>query len=253
MLGVAWQAARKKDLSSYQLFFLLLGLAGVFVIGARISYILIYWHLYLNGTLNPLAPSIHGFTLYGGLIFVGIYLYTAARICSIEPWQWVDINTIGLLSYVILGKLGCFINGCCFGTPTVMPWGVPYKEGSQAYIYFIEHFAERIKDDSFIIYSDRIHPVQLYESAVGLMLILLLIFMLKKRLPSGTAFLTVSCLYSLCRLLLWHFRVIPEQALPYIPAIYLFIIIIAAVFLLKRISACYKHNSVNTKEESVWK
>ena len=64
--------------------------------------------------------------------------------------------TVGL--GIGLGRIGCFLNGCCFGTPTDLPWGVTFPEGS-------------IPD--YIFHNQAIHPAQLYSSLYGFALFFL--------------------------------------------------------------------------------
>ena len=50
-------------------------------------------------------------------------------------------------------RIGCFLNGCCFGTPTDQPWGVAFPKGSIPWHIFGD---------------THLHPSQLYSSLYGL-------------------------------------------------------------------------------------
>jgi phosphatidylglycerol:prolipoprotein diacylglycerol transferase len=69
-----------------------------------------------------------------------------------------------------LGRIGCFLNGCCFGTPTDLPWGITFPGGS-------------IPDSVFM--NQAIHPAQLYSSAYGFMLFIVLHHILKRKRFDG--------------------------------------------------------------------
>jgi len=54
---------------------------------------------------------------------------------------------------LFLGRIGCFCNGCCFGTPTDLPWGIAFPVGSIPW---------------FVYGTQPLHPSQLYSSLYGL-------------------------------------------------------------------------------------
>jgi phosphatidylglycerol:prolipoprotein diacylglycerol transferase len=55
-----------------------------------------------------------------------------------------DSFALPIAAAMAVGRWGCFFNGCCYGTPTDLPWGVPFRQL-----------------DGQII---RCHPTQIYES-----------------------------------------------------------------------------------------
>lgn len=63
-----------------------------------------------------------------------------------------DVPVLPVLWGAALGRIGCFVSGCCHGIPTTLPWGVRYAH-----------------------MSDAVHPTQLYESALDIILALALI------------------------------------------------------------------------------
>ncbi len=122
---------------------------GVFVAawaGAKLLYVL---------AQDQWAPEAllasSGFWLGGGFVFLGGFLAAAAFTIGaglITPqlsWRKMSFTVVPLLYAHALGRVGCFLAGCCFGTPTSMPWSVHL------------HGADR-------------HPVQIYE-ALGLALL----------------------------------------------------------------------------------
>ena len=52
----------------------------------------------------------------------------------------------------MFGRVGCFLNGCCYGRPTTLPWGVKFPPGSFASLEFGD---------------TPVHPSQLYNAVVG--------------------------------------------------------------------------------------
>lgn len=144
------------------------------VIGARLAYVLFHLDEFQGRWLdsfNPFSGSefgIAGLNLYGGVVLaiVGVFVY-----CKVKGLSVLDIfdffaPTLGI--GIAITRIGCFLNGCCFGTPTELPWGVQFPEGSipwHAYHGIAHH----------------LHPAQLYSSLYGVMLFVLMHWMAKRR------------------------------------------------------------------------
>jgi hypothetical protein len=47
--------------------------------------------------------------------------------------HYMDVLAIGLTAALLFGRIGCFLNGCCYGKPTDLPWGVRFPYGSFSY------------------------------------------------------------------------------------------------------------------------
>jgi phosphatidylglycerol:prolipoprotein diacylglycerol transferase len=81
-----------------------------------------------EGPLSPLAWLADGKTITTGLI--GAYL-------AVELGKWLleihvktgDTFALPLACALVVGRWGCFCNGCCFGTPTNLPWGRDFGDG----------------------------------------------------------------------------------------------------------------------------
>lgn len=131
-----------------------------------------------------------GLVFYGGLFggLLGGYIYLKA--VGAPPWKVGDIA----LPYVPLAhavaRLGCFFNGCCWGSITTVPWAVHYPHGS---VPFQHQVADGLLD-SAAAHSLGVHPSQLYESA-GLVLIHFLMRFAYTR-PHRTG--EIILLYPLC-------------------------------------------------------
>jgi len=206
LLFFAYRGTLKYSFNNFSRLFFLAFLCIIFVVGARFFYTMFYTDLDWSKLFEP-TP--YGFSLFGGLIGAVIYLLIVGWSKNIPLGGWLDINIPGLIGYVTISKIGCFLNGCCFGTPTLMPWGIPYAEGSQAYNYYIVHALNDLQFQSWQVYSDLIHPVQLYESFLTLLLLIIALSLLKRRLMPGIVFLLVFGAYSLIRLGLFYFRAMP--------------------------------------------
>ena len=77
-----------------------------------------------------------------------------------------DAFAVPLPVAAAVGRVGCFLAGCCFGTPTRSPWGVRYAAGSEA--FDAQAAAGLVAPGAAA--SLPVHPVQLYEAALDLLL-----------------------------------------------------------------------------------
>jgi len=146
------------------------------VVGARLAYVLFHLDEFSGrwgSTINPFSGDhygIAGLNLYGGVILavLGSFLYCKLKRLSILETFDYFAPTIGI--GLAITRIGCFLNGCCFGTPTDLPWGVVFPEGSMpSYVFGLVH----------------LHPSQLYSSAYGLVLFVFLNWLMKRKRFDG--------------------------------------------------------------------
>ena len=125
------------------------------VFGARLLYVLEHLPEFRREWTSALALWQGGLTLYGGIVagtFAGL---VAARRMGLPVWILADALTPSLALGTMFGRIGCFLNGCCYGQPTAQPWGVVFPRDSFAYLEFGDQ---------------PVHPSQLYNAFVGLAL-----------------------------------------------------------------------------------
>ena len=150
------------------------------VAGSRLAYVIFHWSEFADRPLdivNPFAVEgqfgIAGMNLYGGVILaVGVgmwYLYRRRQ----PVFDSGDAICVPLAFGNFLTRIGCFLNGCCFGTPTDTFIGVVFPADSPAgWVYPHIH----------------IHPAQLYASGFGLAMFLALRWVNRHRRFSGQTF-----------------------------------------------------------------
>lgn len=193
---VAARRAEKEGIPSQTIFDLGLFLLISAVVGARVFHIL--QHL---GSYNSFGEVIgiwqggcglSGLAFYGGFILalpVGI-LYLRWKKQSITGV--LDILAPSLLLGVGIGRIGCFMAGCCFGKPTSLPWGITFPENSLAAM-------ETGRVES-------IHPTQLY-SVISLISLFVILIILRKHIKiKGMLFLVAVLMYSTHRFLIDFLR-----------------------------------------------
>jgi phosphatidylglycerol:prolipoprotein diacylglycerol transferase len=131
---------------------------------------------------------------------------------------------------IVLMRIGCFLNGCCFGKETDLPWGVKFPQFSPAHIW-------QISENVFgSLEVKPVHPTQIYELIAALFCTILALLIIKKKKPAGTAFLVCGIIFSAFRWFNMQFRVLPysEAVLNFwYPLLYAAIIILCVYFLIK--------------------
>ncbi len=103
------------------------------VVGARLFYVIHYFDQFQGRFLSVFAIWEGGLELLGGVLsaiaVIGFYCWYH----KLPVRRYLDILAIGLMLALVFGRIGCFLNGCCFGKPTNLPWGVRFPYGSYAY------------------------------------------------------------------------------------------------------------------------
>lgn len=125
---------------------------------------------------------------YGGFIFALIFAIFFIKYKKLPFLKIADITAVSLPLGQAIGRWGCFFAGCCYGSPTTLPWGLLFP-------------AVDICSD-----GTKIHPWPLYESLLDLLIFLFLFFHFKKRKFIGENILFYLLFYSTGRFLLEFLR-----------------------------------------------
>jgi len=91
-----------------------------------------------------------GLELLGGVILAITVIFFYLWHHKLPIRQYLDILAIGLTLALAFGRIGCFLNGCCFGKPTELPWAVRFPYGSFAYRSQIEPDPHRNRSEPYI-------------------------------------------------------------------------------------------------------
>jgi phosphatidylglycerol:prolipoprotein diacylglycerol transferase len=163
-----------------------------------------------------------GLVAYGG--FIGGFLGAAvhARIARASLLRVGDAATPALMLGLFFTRLGCYLYGCDFGTrlPESAPgwlkllgrfphWNEAEHglRGSPAYLHHMNVYG-LARDASFAF---PVHPVQLYEGALGLALAFLAFKAFRRKSFDGQLFLGFTVLYGIARFLLDYLKDDPER------------------------------------------
>ena len=100
-------------------------------VGGRILYILVEWERFLNEPLRTIF-SRGGFVFYGGFILAFAVTIWQIRRMGLNIWRTVDIFAPAVVIAHAISRIGCFLNGCCYGSPTDSWLGVSFPPDSLA-------------------------------------------------------------------------------------------------------------------------
>jgi len=104
------------------------------VAGSRLFYVVHHFDKFNGHLLSVFAIWQGGLELLGGVILAITVIIFYMRYHKLPIRRYLDILAVALLLALALGRIGCFLNGCCFGKPTNLPWGIRFPYGSLAYL-----------------------------------------------------------------------------------------------------------------------
>jgi len=211
------------------------------VVGARLFYVVHYFDQFQGRLFSVFAIWQGGLELLGGIILAIAVIFFYLWYHKLPIRRYLDILAVGLMLALALGRIGCFLNGCCFGKPTELPWGVRFPYGSFAYRSQVSPNLDRNRNqpqlklppEFFGFYNDNsiwtqelkpyehltqeqkdmvnkgeyrclpVHPTQLYSSANGAFLCLILYLFWRRAQNTGSSkstnklFAKSGCTFSL--------------------------------------------------------
>lgn len=188
------------------------------IIGARLLYVVLNLDYYIMHPIEVILLNKGGLVFYGGFVSALITGILFAKRHKLQILDMADLFIMYLPVGQAIGRIGCFLNGCCYGRPAKSIFGVQFPE----YSFPAKQFGQDVL----------VHPVQIYSSLADIIIFLILAISSKYKKFSGQVVLYYMILYGLGRFFLEYFRVDNPEVfyglnLPQIISI--FIILIALI------------------------
>ena len=188
-LWTATRRARRANVSGDVIADVTLWLMFGSIAGARTVYVVTYWKQeFASQPLSEIFMVQHGgLVFYGGLIGATIAgsIYLAWK--KLPVWKIADILAPSIALGSVFGRLGCLMNGCCYGYPCELPWAI--------------HFPA-----AHATAGAAVHPTEIYDALLNLVLYLALAWGFRRKKFDGQIFAAYLMGYALFRSLAEHFR-----------------------------------------------
>ncbi|MDI7251665.1 prolipoprotein diacylglyceryl transferase [Candidatus Solincola sp.] len=159
------------------------------VLGARLFYVLGHWREFSPDWLSAFDLNMRGLVFYGGLALAVPACALTVRRMGLPAGKVADAVGLTLPLSLAVARVGCFLNGCCGGKPSRLPWAVTFPGSSTA-----------------------VHPTQLYELLLDLALFFFLLRLRKSVAGDWDLFLLAVGGYGVVRFLNEFFRYHAESS-----------------------------------------
>ncbi len=159
------------------------------ILGARILYVITFWREQFAG-----APPWEWFAVWrGGLIYYGGFagatlatiIWTRAR--RVGLWNLADVLAPSIPLGSVAGRIGCLLNGCCYGKVTALPWAIHFPQGHQTF-------------------PNGVHPTQIYDALANAAFYAALAWVYRRKRFNGQVFAQCLIGYGVLRFAVEFFR-----------------------------------------------
>ncbi len=117
------------------------------VLGARLFYVIHYFEKFKGDLLSTFAIWQGGLELLGGVVLAVLVIFIYLRHHKLPIRRYLDILAVALFLALAFGRIGCLLNGCCFGKPATVPWAVQFPYGSPAHRSQVQPNPQRNRPD----------------------------------------------------------------------------------------------------------
>jgi prolipoprotein diacylglyceryl transferase len=182
MVVFRWEEKEPGGLDANAMRILVAALVGG-TLGAKLPMWIIHAKAII-ASLPDIRPLLSGRTIVGGLIGGTAAVLITKKVFNIRMRKGNQF-ACGLALGMGIGRIGCFLRGCCYGIPTRLPWGVDFGDGLMR------------------------HPTQLYEAAFDMGLFIFLFFLKGRVNEPGKLFKLFLTIYLSFRFVIEWIRVEP--------------------------------------------
>jgi len=162
--------------------------------GAHIVFVMLNWSDYASRPLDALKIWEGGMSLHGGMFFAILFLLWACL-----KWKKVSVLCAGdicAVSWAVayaIGRIGCLLNGCCYGGPCSLPWAVRFPD-------------EKYPFANPPLLTAPSHPIQIYGAIFNLFFFAWLVRWEKRPRRDGELFFAYIAMYGFYRYVMEIFR-----------------------------------------------
>ncbi len=179
------------------------------IIGARLFYLAQYSHSVFANVTSPgdflfaiVNLSEGGLVLYGGVICGSLAYFAFCYVRKLHPLELADVIVPSIFLGLGFGRLGCLMNGCCYGDRCELPWAIVFPYGSGPFAVLMQYGF--LPPDATA--SLPLHPTQIYSSLGGFLLAFVTAMVFRYRRKTGEVLAVGAIFYPINRFLIEFVR-----------------------------------------------
>ncbi len=186
---LAGREARRVGLPAGRFYDLCFYIILAALVGSRLLYILTELSYFLEHPLQIFVLWKGGLIFHGGLVLALAVAFFFMHRQNL-PWRVTfDSLAVGMPVGQSLGRVGCFMAGCCYGKPSGLPWAVTFTD-----------------PETLCPFREALHPSQLYEALLLLPVFGAVYWLRTRKRFDGQLALTYLCLAGSVRFIVEFFR-----------------------------------------------
>jgi len=174
------------------------------ILGARLVYVTTYWQTeFASQPWTEIFMIQHGgLVYYGGFIGATLAGIIYLRWKKLPLWKVADILAPSIALGSVFGRIGCLLNGCCYGRVCHLPWAIRFPSQSEG--AWLQQFHQGLvrRDEP----SLPVHPTEIYDALLNLALYLGLAWLFRRKKFDGQVFAVYFIGYAWCRFIVEYFR-----------------------------------------------
>ena len=193
-LQLARVRAKKRGLDANRILDLGIYIIISALVGAKLLLLITDFKSFTADPRELLTLARSGGVFYGGLIVAVVVALWYIRRVGLPLWTTCDVFAPGIALGHVIGRFGCLFAGCCYGRPTMKPWGIT----------FTDTFAAANVGTPLGV---SLHPTQLYEAGAEFLILMVLLVTERKGRPfPGRTFWLYMLLYAISRFIIEFYR-----------------------------------------------
>ena len=159
------------------------------IVGARFVYVTTYWKQeFAGGPFSEVFMIQHGgLVYYGGLIGASVAGFGYLVWKKLPIWKIADILAPSIALGSVFGRIGCLLNGCCYGRACDLPWAIHFPADHETH-------------------GAGVHPTEIYDALLNFILYLALAWLFRRRKFDGQILALYFIGYAICRTTVEFFR-----------------------------------------------
>jgi len=172
------------------------------IVGSRFFYVIYHLEEFEGRILDMINPiqstgeiGIGGLSMFGGLVLAIVCGIIYIHIKKLSVWRIADIVAPSIMLGLGIARIGCFLNGCCFGQPSQSILAFVFPPDSAA---------------GYMFPDTPIFPVQLVASFYGFFIFGILLVLERFKRFNGSTFWLMLVFYSVARFIIDFFRYYEE-------------------------------------------